>query len=185
MPRPAALLLLAAALAAPAAAQSPYTGLERRPPKALSPEQVEDLLRGRGAGLALAAELNGYPGPMHVLEHAVALGLDSAQEAATRALHARMAAEARDLGARLVEEERALDAALAARAIGAAELDARLARIGALQGALRAAHMRAHLEQAALLSPAQAAAYGRLRGYGAAGGEGAGGGGHHQPRRGH
>jgi hypothetical protein len=186
--RPAVLTLFAvAALAGPAAANSPYAGMERRAIKALSPEQVEELAEGRGAGLALAAELNGYPGPAHVLEHAAALGLDPAQEAATRALQARMAGEARALGARIIEEERALDRALAARAVDAAALEERLARIGALQGALRAAHMRAHLEQAALLSPAQVAAYARLRGY--AGGEGApapagrGGGHHGQGRR--
>src|SRR5919107_1454461 len=41
-----------------------------RPVKSLSEQQVADLRAGRGMGLALPAELNGYPGPMHVLEHA-------------------------------------------------------------------------------------------------------------------
>jgi hypothetical protein len=61
------------ALCGPAAAQhqhgnAPYAGLQQRPVKALSEQQVADLRAGRGMGLALAAELNGYPGPLHVIE---------------------------------------------------------------------------------------------------------------------
>jgi hypothetical protein len=47
---------------------SPYAGYQQRPVKAPSEQQVADLRAGRGIGLALAAELNGYPGPVHVLE---------------------------------------------------------------------------------------------------------------------
>ena len=47
---------------------SPYVGLEAREIKALSEEQRQELLDGHGMGLALAAELNHYPGPKHVLE---------------------------------------------------------------------------------------------------------------------
>ena len=49
-------------------AQTPYTGMQARSIKALSDQQIADLGAGRGMGLALAAELNGYPGPSHVLE---------------------------------------------------------------------------------------------------------------------
>jgi hypothetical protein len=41
-----------------------------------------------------------------------------------------------------------------------------MGRLGELNGALRAVHLRTHLAQAALLSPAQIAEYDRLRGYG-------------------
>ena len=47
---------------------SPYAGQEVRRIKSLSAERVADLLAGRGAGYAKAAELNGVPGPVHVLE---------------------------------------------------------------------------------------------------------------------
>ena len=46
---------------------APYAGYQQRPIKALSEQQIADLRAGRGMGLALAAELNGYPGPVHVL----------------------------------------------------------------------------------------------------------------------
>jgi len=48
-------------------AQTPYAGMQMRSIKALSDQQIADLAAGRGMGLALAAELNGYPGPSHVL----------------------------------------------------------------------------------------------------------------------
>ena len=46
----------------------PYAGMQQRALKALSEDQIADLRAGKGMGLALAAELNGYPGPIHVLE---------------------------------------------------------------------------------------------------------------------
>ena len=61
-------VLVGAAPAAWPQTHQPYAGLQARPVKALSDQQIADLRAGRGMGLALAAELNGYPGPMHVLE---------------------------------------------------------------------------------------------------------------------
>jgi hypothetical protein len=40
-------------------AQTPYAGMQTRPIKALSEQQISDLNAGRGMGLAMAAELNG------------------------------------------------------------------------------------------------------------------------------
>jgi hypothetical protein len=54
---------------------SPYAGQETREIKALSAQEVDDLLNARGMALAKAAELNGYPGPLHSLEMADKLGL--------------------------------------------------------------------------------------------------------------
>src|SRR5262249_12751906 len=65
---------------------SPYAGMEHRALKALSEQQIVDLKAGRGMGLALAAELNGYPGPAHVLELADALHLSDDQRTKTKAL---------------------------------------------------------------------------------------------------
>jgi hypothetical protein len=45
------------------AQHAPYAGMQTRPVKALTEQQLADLKAGRGMGLALAAELNGYPGP--------------------------------------------------------------------------------------------------------------------------
>src|SRR3989441_11848098 len=83
-------------------AQQPYAGLETRSIKALSEQQIADLRAGRGMGLALAAELNGYPGPMHVLELAEPLGLSDQQRAKMQELFAAMKAEAVPLGEKLI-----------------------------------------------------------------------------------
>jgi hypothetical protein len=74
--------------------QSPYIGFETRPIKSLSDQQVGDLRAGRGMGLALAAELNGYPGPAHVMELAGSLELTEGQRTRVEALLAAMKAEA-------------------------------------------------------------------------------------------
>src|SRR3990172_8479974 len=66
--------------------QSPYAGLEGREIKALSPEQIQELRNGDGMGLALAAELNHYPGPRHVLELAHELALSPKQQDQVQAI---------------------------------------------------------------------------------------------------
>jgi hypothetical protein len=150
---------------APAGATSPYAGLERRAVKALPDEQVADLRAGRGIGLALAAELNGYPGPLHVLELADQLRLTTGQRATTQGLLEAMKAEAVPIGERIVADEAMLDRLFADRMVTRESLEAATRRISAAQGELRAAHLRYHLAMLDVLSPEQVALYGRLRGY--------------------
>lgn len=150
----------------------PYAGQQHRDIKSLSPAEVADLLSGQGMGLAKAAELNGYPGPAHVLEHAQALALTPQQRSASEALMQRHKARARDIGTALVEAERALDQAFASGRVGAALLARLTAHIGALQAQLREEHLRTHLEQTALLDKGQIERYGQLRGYPAGGHQG-------------
>ncbi|MBI3451497.1 MAG: hypothetical protein HY057_01425 [Rhodospirillales bacterium] len=163
-------IVVALALAAPAAAQSPspYAGQENRAIKALSDAEIEDLKAGNGAGFAKTAELNSYPGPAHVLELAGPLALGPDQRAASEALLHHMRAEAQKLGAKILDAEAALERAFAGRRITRDELRARLAAIAALQGELRAAHLETHIAQQALLSPEQVARYDVLRGYASA-----------------
>jgi len=149
--------------------QSPYAGQESREIKALSPQDVSDLLAGKGMGFAKAAELNGYPGPMHVLELAPQLQLTPEQKVGTDALFKKVKARAVDIGRQLVEEERALDRQFSSKSITPASLQSSLERIGKLQAELRRVHLETHLEQIALLSDTQIAAYSKLRGYGRGG----------------
>ena len=157
-----AFVLVQVAAAQP---QQPYAGLEMRPIKALSEPQIADLRAGRGMGLALAAELNGYPGPLHVLELAKALELSEAQRAKTQALFEAMKAETVPLGERLIAEETALDRQFAGKTVTEASLAAATQAIGATQAALRAAHLKYHLATAAALTPVQVQRYAELRGY--------------------
>jgi len=149
-----------------AIAQHPYAGMQKRPIKALSEEQVADLKAGRGMGLALAAELNGYPGPAHVLELADQLDLSADQRARVRSLFDAMKAEAVPLGARLLGEEAALDQQFVDHSITPEILQAATAQIGATQAELRNTHLKYHLQTARILTHDQMQRYSALRGYG-------------------
>ncbi len=144
---------------------TPYAGLEQRPIKALSDQQIADLRAGRGMGLALPAELNGYPGPVHVLELADALRLTDAQRNRAKTLFEEMRAETIPLGERIIAEEAALDRLFAGPTITSAMLTEATARIATVQGELRAAHLRYHLTMRDNLTPDQIALYDEKRGY--------------------
>lgn len=162
------VLLLAIPLLVPAQTHpGPYAGQAERPIKALSGEEIQGYLTGQGLGLAKAAELNGYPGPKHVLEMAEQLRLTDAQKAETHRIRDEMLKEAIRLGELIVEKERELDGLFAGRAIDGDKLRALTGEIARLQGELRAAHLQAHLEQKRVLTPAQIKKYDELRGYGA------------------
>lgn len=148
-----------------APAVSPYVGLEHRSVKALSDQQIADLRAGRGMGLALPAELNGYPGRPHVLELADALQLSQEQQARTKTQFEAMKAETVPIGERFIAAETALDHLFADRTIARASLDATTSQIGAAQGELRAAHLRYHLAMMEILSPGQVDRYVALRGH--------------------
>jgi Spy/CpxP family protein refolding chaperone len=159
----AAVLLLACSSAL---AASPYAGEQGRAIKALAPQEVDAYLAGQGMGFAKAAELNGYAGPKHVLELAGELSLTSEQRTRTEALFASMQSTARSLGSEIVDQERTLDHLFVSQTVTPVLLRESLDRIAALQSRLRATHLQAHLEQAAILTPEQNALYTRLRGYG-------------------
>lgn len=160
------------ALAGPALAQhrnqhhqTPYAGMQQRPVKALSDQQLADLRAGRGMGLALAGELNGYPGPLHVIELADQLRLSGEQRQHVQKLFAEMKAEAVAVGEALIEQERQLDREFAEQRISPASLERLTAQIGETQAKLRAVHLKYHLTTAELLSTHQRHRYAQLRGY--------------------
>ena len=144
---------------------SPYVAEQHSDIKALSADEQAALRAGKGMGFARAAELNGYPGPLHVLELAEPLKLSDAQLAGTNELFARMQRAAQTEGAALIDAERELDTLFATKAATTERVEAQLSRIEAIRARLRAVHLDAHLEQAKLLTSPQIARYGELRGY--------------------
>lgn len=167
---PPLLFLLVAAVPAVALAQHhtmPYAGQQTRLIKALSEREVAGLLAGAGMGMAKAAELNHYPGPRHVLDLAAELGITPAQQERAEAIFHTMQERALALGRAIIERERELDGWFATRAITPERLEAATAAIAGLNGELRRAHLAAHLELTALLTPEQIGRYVELRGYGA------------------
>ena len=143
----------------------PYAGEQAREIAGLSPEETADLLNGRGMELALAAELNHYPGPLHVLELADQLSLSEDQRSATESVRASMQEEAKELGGRIVELERDLDAAFGSGSITDEDVQRRTSEIASLEGSLRSLHLEAHLRMVEILTPEQISRYDELRGY--------------------
>ncbi len=172
-----AALALVVAVARPLAAQqtltSPYREQLGSEIRGLTTKEITDLREGLGMGLARSAELNGYPGPRHILDavEAAQFHLNPEQLAAVRQLFEEMSAEARRLGRTILTEEQALESAFRAGTIDATNLRERVTRIAALQGKLRAVHLRTHLQTRALLTDHQIERYNEVRGYA---GQGAG-----------
>lgn len=130
---------------------------------ALTAEAVQQLLNGEGMGLARAAELNGYPGPKHVLEFKDQLGISSAQEKQVERIREQMLNEARSLGRSIVDAERSIDEAFMSRQISEADLASRTSIIARLQGELRRVHLQAHLLTRRILTDEQVKKYYELR----------------------
>jgi Spy/CpxP family protein refolding chaperone len=159
--------ILAAALSAGAAnaQHQPYAGQHDRDLKALSPEEVKQYMAGAGMGYAKAAELNQFPGPMHVLELADQLKLTAEQRAATQKLMDAHKAQARALGSELVAAERELDDLFRAGKVDEAALARTVRTSAAIVGEYRLSHLDTHRRMRALLSDEQVKRYDELRGY--------------------
>ena len=145
--------------------KSKYIGQERREIKSLSNDDIQELKAGAGWGLAKAAELNGLPGPKHILEMKKEIELTAEQERAIVALYNDMHTEAVELGHKLIEYERELNNRFAERNIDEKGLDELLTKISETYKSLRYTHLSAHLKTPGILTEAQIKNYNKLRGY--------------------
>lgn len=146
---------------------SPYAGMETREIKSLSGEDITDLRQGAGWGLALAAELNGVPGPAHLLELKDKIALSASQVTAIEAIFAAMQADAQAAGERFIAAEAAIEDAFRAGDLTPDALRDLIDSAEAARAELRYVHLSRHLETPPLLTTEQIARYNNLRGYGA------------------
>ncbi|MEL7104823.1 MAG: hypothetical protein AAGM21_02815 [Pseudomonadota bacterium] len=158
-------LAFGAATAQEHGAEAPYAGYETRAIKSLSDADIAELRRGGGWGLALPAELNGKPGPAHLLELRDDLGLSAAQIAKVTEIYEAMREDAILAGERLIAAEAALSAAFEGPGLTAPELSALVGKAETARADLRVVHLSRHLETSALLTEDQIGAYQILRGY--------------------
>jgi Spy/CpxP family protein refolding chaperone len=145
--------------------KSKYAGEEKRKIKTLSENDIEELKNGEGWGLAKAAELNGIPGPAHLLEMKKEINLSSRQVQAIEDLYDKMKQEAIPLGLELIELEKELNDHFADRTITYELLDVSLEKIAQVQKKLRYVHLSTHLKTPEILTPEQIVLYNKLRGY--------------------
>lgn len=174
MPKPLILIMAALLSSDPALAEerhhehihsSPYAGEQTRDIKALSKDDIDELLRGGGWGLAKAAELNGMPGPTHVLDMAAELNLSAEQIERSRRIRDAMRLKAKQIGERFVAKEAELETRFRVGDVTETELAARVSEIEAIRAKLRTAHLVAHIEIARILSTKQIERYAVLQGY--------------------
>jgi Spy/CpxP family protein refolding chaperone len=147
--------------------RSPYAGQfsPSAPIRALSPEEVRQIAAGEGAGLAKSAELNGVPGPRHVLDMASGLGLTPAQRTRIQAIYEGMHARALATGRQYLRAQEALERDFRAHRLTATTLATRVAEVNRIRGDLETVHLAAHLATAEVLSPDQIVHYNKMRGY--------------------
>lgn len=145
--------------------KSKYTGEEKREIKSLSATDIEELQNGKGWGLAKAAELNGVPGPVHLLEMKKEINLSAEQIQAIGDIYGKMKQEAVPLGLELIELERELNNHFANRTITNALLDQILQKIAQVHKQLRYVHLSTHLKTPDILKSEQITLYNKLRGY--------------------
>lgn len=144
---------------------SPYAGWETRAIKSLSNADIEELRRGGGWGLALAAELNGAPGPAHLLELKDEIWLSADQVAEISAIHAAMKHEAMAVGERFIAAEEAIERAFVRAELDEEQLRSLIEQSAAARAELRFVHLSRHLLTPPLLTDAQVERYEVLRGY--------------------
>ena len=145
--------------------KSKYVGQEKREIKSLSESDIEELENGKGWGFAKAAELNGVPGPIHLLEMKKEIRLSSEQIQKIEDIYQKMKKQAIPLGLELIELERRLNNHFANRTITDSLLHKLLGEIVQVRKKLRYAHLSAHLKTPDILSFEQITLYNQLRGY--------------------
>lgn len=146
--------------------QSPYQGQENRDIKALSANEVEGLKTGKGLGLAKAAELNGLPGPKHVLELKEPLQLSPEQEKEVLMLFSSMKNEAIALGTEVLRKEQELETFFRSDNPSEKDMVELVAEVADVRGKLRVTHLKYHLKTTDVLTKHQTKQYFTLRGYG-------------------
>ena len=172
---PAALLVAVALVTSPAVAQDDDSSMSKGRMQQMhgqaeggmqgmggmlsgvSEQEKEMLLKGGGLGAGMIAMTNGYPGPKHVLEMGDELELTAAQRESIGTIYGKVKAESVKLGTELVEKDEALAALFTSGSVSTKDVEKRSREIGELQGRLRAAHLNAHVQTHAELTPAQLA----------------------------
>jgi polynucleotide 5'-kinase involved in rRNA processing len=148
--------------------KSKYSGFETREIKSISEVDMNILRKGRGGafgGMALLAELNHHPGPIHVIELEKELNLTKEQKQKTQQIYDEMEKDAKRLGEELISIEKKMDEGFARETITESELRELLLKSAEIYGLLRFTHLRCHLTTKKLLTKGQVRQYDILRGY--------------------
>jgi len=161
------MIILSFILSLPLSANtiSPYSGEQHRNIKALSPSDIQSLEAGKGWGLAKSAELNGVPGPAHLLELKNQIHLSAQQVEAIQAVWNAMNRSAIEHGRRYLATETKIEQFFAETNNDEETLNTLLKKAAEQLATLRYVHLKAHLQVKPLLTKQQILQYQALRGY--------------------
>ncbi len=126
------------------------------------PADKDALLNAEGMGQASYAEMNGYPGPKHVLDLADKLQLSEAQKKSVKQIYNEMSTRAKELAVRIISLEEELNRAFSENLVTERSVREDAEQIGRLRGRLRAVHLAAHLKMRGILSDKQVEIYMKL-----------------------
>jgi Spy/CpxP family protein refolding chaperone len=147
---------------------SPYVKQTKNKIKALTKMDLDGLKKGHGTpfgGMAKAAELNGLPGPRHVLDLKNELKLTFEQADKIKSIYREMHNKAVKIGAKLVAKEAVLDTQLQSGGVNPKNLKKMVDESAKTYSELRYTHLVAHLKTKKVLSSKQVSQYNELRGY--------------------
>ena len=145
--------------------KSRYVGQEHRKIKSLSPDDIKELKKGGGWGLARVAELNGFPGPAHILEMGEKINLTHEQKTKIQKIYNAMKLEAVALGEQLIHLEQELNSGFSSSTINQTSLEKSVQKIENVRAKLRLVHLSTHLQTPNILTNEQITLYNKLRGY--------------------
>lgn len=127
------------------------------------PPDKDGLIKAEGMGQAKYAEMNGYPGPKHVLDLGDKLKLSETQRKSVQKFYDEMSMRAKELGKQIIQIEQELNDAYANGLISEKAAQNDCEEIGRLRGKLRAVHLAAHMKTKVVLNEMQIALYRKLR----------------------
>lgn len=147
---------------------SPYAGQETRGIKSLSPNEIQGLMKGHGTpfgGMAKLAELNGYPGPRHILDFSEEMKLTVEQKQQIQSIYDDHVIDAKALGKQLIDIEKKMNDKFEEDSITDEYLKEKINSSAKIYGELRYVHLKTHLLMVDILSKEQVKKYNSLRGY--------------------
>ena len=130
---------------------------------AQAPPDHDGLLNGEGMGQAQYAEMNGYPGPKHILDLVDKLKLSDAQKKSIQEIYQEMNARVKELGKRIIGVEEEMHEAFRTGLVNESSVRDDAEQIGRMRGKLRAVHLIAHIKAKKLMTDDQIALYTKLR----------------------
>jgi Spy/CpxP family protein refolding chaperone len=132
------------------------------PLKFMSYADYHQYSTGNDKGMGLIAEVNNYPSPKNVMALAKELGLSENQKSQVKILLTEMNRKALEMGKFLIAEETKLNKQFAGNTINEGSLVFYTNKIGALQGELRNAYLKAHFRTFKILTAPQLKKYSQL-----------------------